>query len=67
MKKEAIAHARSVLEHQPDIDLDDLMLHVESNYPDLANDPDFANEVSVALFGVCSGRVYALKVCAPWD
>lgn len=38
--KEAIRHAESVRDHQPGIDFDDLMLHVESNYPELTEDEE---------------------------
>lgn len=35
--QEAILHAESVLDHQPGIDFDSVMFHVESNYPELTH------------------------------
>lgn len=32
--QEGIRHAESVRDHQPGIDFDSVMYHVESNYPD---------------------------------
>ncbi len=39
--QEAIRHAESVREHQPGIDFDSVMFHVESNYPELSTDEEF--------------------------
>lgn len=39
--QEAIRHAESVREYQPSIDFDSVMLHVESNYPDLSVEEEF--------------------------
>lgn len=46
--KEAIRHAESVREHQPGIDFDSVMYHVESNYPELTHDEEEEVRYSVA-------------------
>ncbi len=55
--QEAVKHGFDVIEAQPGIDFDSVMLHVESNYPDLSDEEEYQVREAIAerFPDVCTG------------